>query len=228
MHFFKKRVNSGSARSIGDIKRRKDLSTVAMNKMFNIWIRKDRIKLKTRLKLYKALVKSVLLYNSSTWGITKAEEESINAFHRKQLRRVLGVHYPTKITNKSLYKKTNEKPISDKMREARWMLFGHILRRDSNIPANIAMRFYFEENVKGYRGRPRTTLPVVLNKDLENYQNNVYNEYLQRHVLKLKCSQDLTKLSVLAQNREGWRQMVKEIVEAGEASSSVDEEAILL
>ena len=211
-----------------DVNRRKDLSTVAMNKMFNIWIRKDRIKLKTRVKLYKALVKSVLLYNSSTWGITKAEEESLNAFHRKQLRRVLGVHCPTKITNKSLYKKTNEKPISDTMREARWMLFGHILRRNSNIPANVAMRFYFEENVKGFRGRPRTTLPVVLNQDLENYQNNVYSKNLQRHVLKLKCSQDLMKLSELAQNRERWRQLVRGIVEAGEASSSVDEEATLL
>ena len=36
------------------------------------------------------------------------------------------------------------------------------------------------------------------------------------------------KLSVLDQNREEWKQLVKEIVKAGEASSSVDGEATLL
>ena len=84
------------------------------------------------------------------------------------------------------------------------------------------MQFYFEENVKGYRGRPRTTLPVILTKDLEMYQNDVSSEDLQRDVLKMKCSQDLMKLSVLAQNREGWKQLFRDIVKAGEASSSVD------
>ena len=161
-------------------------------------------------------------------GITKAEEESLNAFHRKQLRRILDVHYPIKISNQSLYGKTEGKPISNTLREARWMLFGHILKKVQNIPAKIANKFYFEEYVKGYRGRPRTTLRVVLSKDLEIYQNNVNSEDLQRHVLKLKCSQDLMKLSVLAQNREGWNQLVKDIVKAGEASSPVDEDTTLL
>ena len=60
------------------------------------------------------------------------------------------------------------------------------------------------------------------------YKNSVNSEDLQRHVLKLKCSQDLMKLSVLAHIREGWKQLVKEIVKAGEASSLVSGEATLL
>ena len=211
-----------------DIKRRKDLSTVAMNKLFNVWIRKDKIKMKTRVRLYKTLVRSVLLYNCGTWGVTRAEEESLNAFHRKQLRRVLGIHYPTRITNKSLYNKTNERPISDTMREARWSLFGHTLRRDPNIPANTAMKFYFEQEARGYRGRPRTTLPLVLNKDLEIYQNYMCSRHQQTHILQLKCSQDLSKLSIIAQDRREWRQMVNDIVTAGEAPSSEDDGATLL
>ncbi|GFN84660.1 hypothetical protein PoB_001116600 [Plakobranchus ocellatus] len=50
--------------------------------------------------------------------------------------------------------------------EARWRLFGHILRRDRNIPANKAMLFYFSDN-KRARGRTPTTLPITLNNDLK-------------------------------------------------------------
>ena len=34
------------------------------------------------------LVKPVLTYNYGTWGLTKAETETLNCIHRKQLRRI--------------------------------------------------------------------------------------------------------------------------------------------
>eukprot|EP00795_Rhopilema_esculentum_P010766 gene10766-19556_t len=65
-----------------------------------------------------------------------------------------------------------EKPISYTMREQRWQLFGHILRRDRNIPEFKAMELYFRsKKAKGFRGKPRTTLPKVLNEDLNAYYN---------------------------------------------------------
>ena len=70
-----------------DIKRRKSLPTAAMNKLNNIW-KSKKIKRHTKLKTYKTLVKSVLLYNSGTWGMTKGEEEKVDAFHQKQLKRI--------------------------------------------------------------------------------------------------------------------------------------------
>ncbi|GFR64851.1 hypothetical protein ElyMa_005516200, partial [Elysia marginata] len=36
-----------------------------------------------------------------------------------------------------------EAPISLKVLEARWRLFGHLLRRDPNIPASEEMHFYY-------------------------------------------------------------------------------------
>ena len=67
---------------------------------------------------------------------------------------------------------TGEKPISHTMRKQRWELFGLILRRDRNIPAFIAMELYFTNiKAKGFRGKPRTTLPKVLNEDLNAYYN---------------------------------------------------------
>ena len=214
---------------VEDIARRKSLSNIALNKLYTVWIRKDKLILSTRLRLYKTLVKPILLYNCGTWGITKNETEKLDAFHRKHLRRLLGIRWPTKITNDSLYKKTNERPISTTLREARWKLFGHILRRDPATPANMAMNFYFEKNNKGFRGKPRTTLPTVLNQDLENYyQNtepgpNMDHNYSKR--LKLNTPEDLEKLRKIAENRKEWKKLVHGITNTREATSSVDDSA---
>ena len=44
-----------------DINQRKQLATAALNKMNNIWIRKDKIKQSLRLKFNKSLIQPILL-----------------------------------------------------------------------------------------------------------------------------------------------------------------------
>ena len=51
-----------------DINRRKRLSTAELQ---NIWIKGDKVKRKTKIKLYRTFVKSVLTYNCGTWALTK-------------------------------------------------------------------------------------------------------------------------------------------------------------
>jgi len=74
--------------------------------------------------------------------LTNAEESKFDAFHRKQLRRVLGI-----ISNKKAYKKTGEEPVSLTAKKDRWSLFGHILRRDQQIPAYKAMAYHFNNQM---------------------------------------------------------------------------------
>ena len=193
--------------------RRKPLSTAALAKLQNIWIKGDKVKRKTKIKLYRTLVKSVLTYNCGTWALAKTEEEKLNAFHRQQLRKILNIKYPVKITNSSLYEKCNECPLSITLLESRWRLFGHILRRNSEIPANKSMNSYFISHGGKFRGRPLTTLPVVLNKDL----TRVSDDKLQLTSLK-----DLEHLRSVAQNRQTWRKLTTRIREAAEASASDD------
>ena len=116
------------------------------------------------------------LYNCGTWGVTAVAEKKMDAFHRKQLKRVLNIKYPTIISNEKLYETCKEKPISQTMRAARWKLFGHILRRDKEIPASKAMHAYYQDlGQKGFKGRRRITLPMVLNRDLRQ-ERDVYLE----------------------------------------------------
>ncbi|GFS00836.1 hypothetical protein ElyMa_001081100 [Elysia marginata] len=58
------------------------------------------------------------------------------------------------------------------MLESRWRLFGHILRRDSQIPANQAMSGYFVTEGSKFKGRPLTTLPVVLDPQRRPFPNH--------------------------------------------------------
>ena len=148
-----------------DVKRRKMLASAALNKLNKMWKHKKPER-STKIKTYKALVKSILMYNCSTWGLTKCEWSRIDSFHRKQLKTVLGIRWPTKISNARLYEITQEEPISTTCKRARWTLLGHILRRDADIPANQAMKFYFQTKAPGFRGAKRITLPVILNEDL--------------------------------------------------------------
>ena len=196
-----------------DINNRKRLSTAALAKLQNIWINGDKVKRKKKIKLYRMLVKSVLSYNCGIWALTKTEEEKLNAFHRQQLRKILNIKYPVKITNSSLYEKCNGCPLSITLLESRWRLFGH---NNSEVPANKSMKSYFISQGSKFRGRPLTTLPVNVNKDL----TRVSDDDLQLTSLK-----DLEHLRSVAQNRQTWRKLTTRIREAAEASPSDDRDA---
>ena len=89
-----------------------------MNSNKDIWMKKRLTTLKRRLKLYETLVKSILLYNTSTWGMSETDEKNIDSFHRRQLMKVMGIRWPHEISNKKLYEKTNTLPISRTITEA--------------------------------------------------------------------------------------------------------------
>ena len=57
-------------------------------------------------------------------------------------------------------------PIGSILRESRWRLFGHVLSLPVDAPAQIAMDFYCAQTENIQKGRPQTTLPVVLFKEL--------------------------------------------------------------
>ena len=70
-----------------DMKRRIQLSNLAMDQLTKVWP-ENKIHITRKLKIYKSIVKSILTYNMCTWGLTKAQQEELNRGHRKQLRRV--------------------------------------------------------------------------------------------------------------------------------------------
>ena len=76
-------------------------------------------------------------------------------------------------------------------------------------PANFAMTQYFNpSSSECYLGRPRTTLPGILNKDLELASVQTNKSPLRLLPTKLKTSIDLEKLREIAIDRGKWRSIV--------------------
>ena len=84
----------------------------------NVVFKSSRISIKLKIRFFEAYVSSVFLYNSEVWYSNKTNDE-INAFHRKQLRYSLNIHYPKVITNENLYEMTQVKPWSEIIKSRR-------------------------------------------------------------------------------------------------------------
>ena len=193
-----------------DMARRKQLSTTSLRKHDSMWPRR-KLKTKRRVKLYNSLVRSILLYNCGTWGMSASDEDSMNSFHRQQLRHILNIKYPNKIRSKHLYKTTKTHPISADIAKQRWKLFGHTLRMDKDTPARKAMKYFFEQTeAEKYRGRKRTTIVTTLNHDIALTKQTYPHFDLQ----PLHTELDLHNIRVKATNRVLWRKRVKMVYDA--------------
>ena len=156
-------------------------------------------------------MKSVLLYNCETWGVSKDDQRKLNSFHRRQLRKVIGIQWPHKISNNKLYKITGTKPLSITITERRWKLLGHILRLPANCPAKKAIRYYFEERTnKIFQGRRKTTLVSTLNKDIKRTKG----DDITFPVTPLVSQVSLQNLYTKAKNRKLWSKIVQQAVKS--------------
>ncbi|GFS11764.1 endonuclease-reverse transcriptase [Elysia marginata] len=175
----------------------------------------DKVKQVTRLNLYRALVKSILLYNCGTWPLTKKEEHKLNTFHHRQFRTILNIKYLTVVKNNALYQKTGETPISLTILEARWRLFGHILRQAINTTPNVAMTKYFKTEGSKQPGRPKTSIVTSLLRDLKSHSNDHWPT-------RLHSITDFDHLRDIAQNRSDWKHLTTAIYRSAQAETSVD------
>ena len=180
-----------------DAARRMQLATAALHWLWALWVRGSIVNEWLRVRLYKA-------YRScaTTTGLGASLAPLVDAFHRQQLWKVIRIRYPAKIKNNTLYKRTNSTPLGISILGARWCLFRHVLRLDQSALANLSMCSYFKPSTEPtWRGRPRTTLPVVLRPDLELVGRT------------LKTSADSEELRSIAQNRGAWSYLSSHILE---------------
>ena len=110
------------------------MAAAAFRSLYCLWLRRERVSLRRRIRLYNAYVLPVLLYNCGTWGLNEADLKRVSAFHRKQLRAIAGIHFPRRISNVALYELTGTIPIETNVARARLRLFGHVLRLNQETP----------------------------------------------------------------------------------------------
>jgi sorting nexin-29 len=109
---------------------------------------------KTKLLLYKTLVRPVLTYGSECWTISKSDEGALERFERKVLRRIFGPicdNGEWRIRrNDELYSLYKDATITTEIRIGRLRWAGHIQRMaDEDMPKKIL------NGMPGGRRRPR-------------------------------------------------------------------------
>ena len=82
--------------STADVKKRIALASASFKRLSSIWQATD-IGRKTKASLFKSLVLSVLLYGCETWKLTKGEEEKLDIFQTKCLRRIFKIRWQQQI-----------------------------------------------------------------------------------------------------------------------------------
>jgi len=137
-----------------DVKKRVALASAQMKRLSNIWQMGD-IDRKTKASLFKSLVLSVLLYGCETWKLTKGEEEKLDIFQTKCLRRIFKIRWQEHIANKTVLEIAGAEKISQEIRRRRWNWIGHVLRKDRSDDCAVALGWTPEGRRK--RGRPKTT-----------------------------------------------------------------------
>ena len=101
-----------------DMKRRISLAASVMSSLNRLW--RDKIlQLSTKIRLYQALVMSVLLYAAETWTLLSCDEKTLEASHMKCQRQILHRHWFQHVTNAEISARTGLPSVMDFIRRRR-------------------------------------------------------------------------------------------------------------
>ena len=166
---------------------------------------KDRVylnrnlKLTTKLRVYEAIVLSILLYSSETWTPYASQLRILNKFHMQCLRKMLGITWADRVPNNVVLARCGSKHIHSiaAQKTLRWA--GHLERMS---PDRLPRQVFHSELAHGRRpvGRPKKR----------------YKDHL-KSILK-SCNIPPDNFESLAADRSGWRGAVRDGISVYEAS----------
>ena len=171
-----------------DINCRIGKASTVFQRLYKVW-KSTNINVATKIKLYMALVVSLLTYASETWKQTEKTMHKLDVFHHRCLRKILKIKWKDHVSNEELLKRAGQREMRDIIRDRRLRFAGHLLRRPQSCPAKIAMS-WVPQHGKRRRGRPRMTWRKTLERDME--QMNLGD----------------TSAEDAAQDRSRWRSLV--------------------
>ena len=175
-----------------DIKRRKGLTHDNYHALESI-LKSKLVSEPVRIRIFRAYIESIFLYNTKLWTLTNTLERSIDSFHWRLLRKVIHVTWPRVITNEELYKCTKVTTWSLIICK-RLLWFGHLLQLLSETPAKRSLKA-FVKTLKRSVGRPKTTWLSLILSDISKYSNSNLSEDQEK---------ELKTLEKICNDRKAW------------------------
>ena len=156
----------------------------AMGMLKNIWNNRN-FSVHTKIRIYKVMVRSILIYGHESWYSTVTTDSKLLAFENKALQRILGIKWMDRVSNVRIREITRVQPVDEFVRYSRWKWLGHVYRKDGIVrdtPRWVAPG-------RRSRGRPRETWVRTMKREAGD-----------------ECWEDLDEL---AQDREWWRLFIE-------------------
>ena len=188
-------------------------SAAAFSKLYQrIW-KKRHIKLKTKIKTYKAIVIPCMTYASETWNCGKADFRKLDGLQYRQLRTIAGKTYKDKISHVQLLQSVKFGPnenftwsipedetknpnltcIQTMVRLSRLCYFGHALKMENSRLPKIALHGEINQGSRPI-GRPKRNYRSCIIEDLKQFD------------LWDTCNQ--SSLNDIISDRKKWRNLI--------------------
>ena len=123
---------------------------------------------RTKITIYKTLIRPIVLYGSESWNTTGRDEELLRVFERRVLRTIYGPIRENEDFrqryNQELYNLYMEPSIAKIMKINRLRWAGHVVRRQPNDPIFKVWQSTFVDGRRG-RGRPKNSWAEAIAAD---------------------------------------------------------------
>ena len=126
-------------------------------KVYQMWRRKvfrsRNLGKATKMRVFRTMVMSVLLYSAETWPVTQHDIRRLKTFQMRCLRDILGLTLWDMHRNVDILKETGELPVEEQLRQRRLQWLGHVQRMPDHRPQKQLLRC----RPQGKRRRPGGT-----------------------------------------------------------------------
>ena len=133
--------------------------------------RKNNVNISTKMRIYRSLVLSLLLYGAESWTPLLGDLKKLEAFQMSCLRRLLGVSIRDKIRNETIREWCcNQPTICEEIQKRRMRWFGHICRMN---PHRLPHRLLWRSRATGWkvqRNAPKKTWLKIIEEDLARHR----------------------------------------------------------
>jgi len=153
-----------------------------------VWERRG-ISQRNKIKVYRVVVLTTLLYGCETWTIYRRHEKQLQQFNLRCLRSILKIRWQDKIPNTEVLERAELPSVITTMRKAQTRWAGHVLQMaDSCIPKQLL----YGELSRGGRKI--------------GGQRKHYKDSLKAYLKDINI--DVTTWENAASDRQAWRSMI--------------------
>ena len=148
------------------------------------------ITLKTKLKVFKVVVLTALLYSVETMTLYRKHIYKLTSFQTRHLRRLMNIKWQDKISNIDVLKRANMPSVEAMITTAQLRWTGHVVRMsDKRLPKILL----YGELLEGTRAKGGQKLR--------------YKDVLKSHLKRTNC--EVSNWENIAKDRKSWKDLVK-------------------